>query len=248
MKLFTKDIDNKLFNQYKYGSDLKNQKVICKIFNPYQNGRWFILNSDEKDPDYLWAIVQMGDIVEVGSVSRKALESARVGRFKFPLERDLGFSPVNAAELFRGLNQGKFYGDGGETEVEEEQTVTRGFYEDEPYEYSKGGGVDRYKNFDINSEGNYAANVNGKNYEIIYRDDTSKMYDLFEDGKKINSSKSIRDVMKFSDGGMMAKGGVAKMGGDMLYDIMDYNYNLVKSKIDSTKIIKWAKGYSKKNN
>jgi hypothetical protein len=228
--LFTKDIDKKLFQQYELGSNLEKQKVIAKIFNPYSEGRWFLINSDPQDPDYLWAIVQMGDTVEVGSVSRKALETARVGRFRFPLERDLGFSPVNAAELFRGLNQGKFYADGGETEVEEEQTVTRGFYEDEPYEYSKGGGVDRYKNFHINSEGNYAANVNGKNYEIIYRDDISKMYDLFEDGKKINSSKSVRDVMKFSDGGYMAKGGKTKgitvsMQGDS-QDIKDIKSNL----------------------
>lgn len=143
MMLFTKDIDKKLFQQYDMGSNLEKQKVIAKIFNPYGNGRWFLINSDPQDPNYLWAIVQMGDTVEVGSVSRQDLISAGVGRFRFPLERDLGFSPVNAAELFRGLNQGKFYADGGETKVEEEQTVTRGFYEDEPYEYGDGGGIER---------------------------------------------------------------------------------------------------------
>jgi len=407
MMLFTKDIDKKLFQQYDMGSNLEKQKVIAKIFNPYGNGRWFLINSDPNDPNYLWAIVQMGDTVEVGSVSRQDLISARVGRFRFPLERDLGFSPVNAAELFRGLNQGKFYADGGimpkgavidsyqvavdgkanpleinefisycnefygkngvyskdlnggfslreiraavmqyleglgkqntwgngdsldrervrdilkpsykmadggETEVEEEQTVTRGFYEDEPYEYAdggeferaavrmannpnwtnekllkeynenkfylsefnagylkpskvigggykssavakrlakeylektvaqykmalelrgvmaKGGGVDRYKNFDINSEGNYAANVNGKNYEIIYRDDISEMYDLFEDGKKINSSKSVRDVMKFADGGYMANGGGFNQNGEAYGFDKDEYYDMI---------------------
>lgn len=72
---------------------------------------------------------------------------------------------------------------------------------------AKGGGVDNYKHFELNAEGNFASKLNGKNYEIIYRDDKSQMYDLFENGKKIKSSKYIRDVMNFADGDMMAKGG-----------------------------------------
>jgi hypothetical protein len=113
MKLFTKDIDKRLFQQYQNGSDLDSQVAVAKIFNPYGNGRWFLLNSDPQDPDYLWAIVQMGDIVEVGSVLRSELESVRVSPFKFPLERDLGFTMVNAGELYRGLQEGKFYQKGG---------------------------------------------------------------------------------------------------------------------------------------
>lgn len=113
MKLFTKEIDKKLFKQFQYGSDLSKQFVVLKIFNPYGDGRWFILNSDEKDPDYIWAIVQMHGEVEMGSVSRKELETLKVGRWKLPLERDLGFSPVNAAQLMSGLREGKFYKNGG---------------------------------------------------------------------------------------------------------------------------------------
>ena len=113
MKLFTKDIDNKLFKQYPLGNQLEKQKVVTKIFNPYGQGRWYLLNSDPEDPDYLWAIVQMGRNVEIGSVSRRELETIRVSPFRFPLERDLGFSPVNAYELWKGLGEGKFYKDGG---------------------------------------------------------------------------------------------------------------------------------------
>ena len=113
MKLFSKEIDKKLFSQYSKGSDLDNQVVVTKIFNPYGNGRWFLLNSDPQEPDYLWAIVQMGDVVEMGSVLRSELESVRVSPFKFPLERDLSFRMVNAGELFRGLQEGKFYKKGG---------------------------------------------------------------------------------------------------------------------------------------
>jgi len=67
--------------------------------------------------------------------------------------------------------------------------------------YAKGGGVDNLRSFDFNEEGNLATTINGKYYEIIYRDDKSQMYDLFENGKKIKSSRAVRDVMTFADGG-----------------------------------------------
>ena len=117
MKLFTKEIDKKLAAQYHLGADLNAQVVVAKIFNPYGNGRWYLINSDPSDPDYLWAIVQIGDIVEVGSVSRKELENLRVGRLRFPLERDLGFSQRNAQEVYNGVVSGKTYAKGGMADV-----------------------------------------------------------------------------------------------------------------------------------
>jgi len=74
-------------------------------------------------------------------------------------------------------------------------------------EYAKGGVTDHYKDFDFDSSGNLSAQINGKKYSIIYRDDESKMYDLFEDDKKIKSGQSVRELMKFKDGGYMAGGG-----------------------------------------
>lgn len=121
MKLFTKDIDRLLFRQFNKGGNLDAQEVVAKIFNPYGHGRWYLLNSDPDDEDYIWAIVQMGNNVEVGSVSRSELESIRVTPFKFKLERDLGFRSVNAGELFRGLQQGKFYKKGGWVENENKE-------------------------------------------------------------------------------------------------------------------------------
>jgi hypothetical protein len=112
MRLFNKTIDRQLFKQYSLGSDLSKQEVVAKIFNPYGNGRWFILNSDPEDPDYLWAIVDLGYGAEVGSVSRTDLETYR-GRFGMGFERDLSFDPVNALELYNGLSEGKYYADGG---------------------------------------------------------------------------------------------------------------------------------------
>lgn len=113
MKLFNKTIDRQLFKQYPLGSDLSKQEVVVKIFNPTGGQSWFIINSDPEDPDYLWAIVDLGYGAEVGSVSRSELENYR-GRFGLGFERDLSFDPVNASELFRGVREGKFYADGGD--------------------------------------------------------------------------------------------------------------------------------------
>jgi hypothetical protein len=65
--------------------------------------------------------------------------------------------------------------------------------------YANGGGVgyDYYPQYDINEEGNFAATIGGKNYEIIYRDDVSQMYDLFQDGNMIASDTYIRNLMSF---------------------------------------------------
>ena len=128
MKLFTKDIDTKLFEQYAKGSDLENQMVVAKIFNPYGSGTWYLLNSDPEDPEYIWAIVDMGDI-EVGSVNRSDLENIRIKPFMLGLERDLSFRPVNALELYKGMNQGKLYATGGGVETDKLFEVTV-FYED----------------------------------------------------------------------------------------------------------------------
>jgi hypothetical protein len=116
MKLFNKTIDRQLFKQYALGSDLSKQEVVAKIFNPTGSGTWFILNSDPEDPDYLWAIVDLGYGAEVGSVSRSELETYR-GRFGMGFERDLSFDPVNAEELYNGLRNGEYYADGGGVNV-----------------------------------------------------------------------------------------------------------------------------------
>jgi hypothetical protein len=119
MKLFTKDIDKKLFAQYKTGSELDNQVVVAKIFNPYGRGTWYIINSDPSDPDYLWAIVDLFE-VEVGSVSRSELENIKVPPFRLGLERDMYFEPVNAAQLLEGLMSGERYKEGGQIDIAEQ--------------------------------------------------------------------------------------------------------------------------------
>lgn len=39
MELFTKDIEKQLQDQYRFGSELEQQKVVAKIFNAYGAGR-----------------------------------------------------------------------------------------------------------------------------------------------------------------------------------------------------------------
>lgn len=117
MKLFTKQIDTMLFKQYPMGNSME-QKVVAKIFNPYGRGRWYLMNSDPNDPDYLWGIVQMGNEVEIGSISRRELENIRFSAFRLPLERDLSFSPMKAKDVYEGLKMGKVYKRGGFVERE----------------------------------------------------------------------------------------------------------------------------------
>lgn len=117
MKLFTKSIDKKLFAQFPKGGNLEGQKVVAKVFNPYGRGRWYIMNSDPDDPDYLWGIVELFEgQPEVGSFSRSELENIKVGAFKLPLERDMYFDDTNAMEIYQGLKNGKRYADGGKIE------------------------------------------------------------------------------------------------------------------------------------
>ena len=107
-KLFTKEIEKRLQEQYKLGNNLEKQKVICKIFNPYGSWTWYILNQDKDDTDYLWAIVK-GNEVEIGSISKAELENLRIkfGGYGLPLERDSGFRPINAKECYDRLLKGE---------------------------------------------------------------------------------------------------------------------------------------------
>ena len=65
----TKAEQKKLQSQYKFGSDLSKQDAVVKVFNPYGRGYWFLVNQDPDDPDYIWAIVDLGMGVDTGSVS-----------------------------------------------------------------------------------------------------------------------------------------------------------------------------------
>jgi len=144
MKLFTKEIDKKLFEQYSKGNDLENQMVVAKIFNPYGRGTWYLLNSDPEDPDYIWAIVNLFE-VETGSISRNELESIKVPPFRLGLERDLSWTPKPAMEVMKGLQDGKYFAEGGKIkngDVVEVKEPNYG-YDDSYYVVSDKAGYDK---------------------------------------------------------------------------------------------------------
>jgi hypothetical protein len=212
MKLFTKSIDKKLFAQYDKGSDLKNQKVIAKIFNPYGRGTWYILNSDPEDPDYLWAITDLFEI-EIGSVSRNELENIKVPPFRLPLERDMYFDEINAYELYQGLKEGKRYADGGETtKVDEFGSMSfRGVYDDYEMiviskESEKDGGEIHTDRFlvsakDINEAKKITEDLWRKNFNDS---DLSIVKIMSEEAYRF---KKINGLDIYYNGGYMADGG-----------------------------------------
>jgi hypothetical protein len=116
-----------------------------------------------------------------------------------------------ALEMISNSNK---YKNGGGIDINElNMPVIRTQFEDEEYEFKDGGRVDKdymYSKFDFNKSGNFFATINNKNYEIIYRDDISQMYDLFENDKKIKSSKNLTDLFyfpkKYKDGGNVKVG------------------------------------------
>ena len=105
MKLFTKEIERQLQAQYQMGSSL-DQMVVCKIFNPYGRGTWYVMNQDPEDPDYLWGIADIWE-PETGSFSKNDLEQLRitVGGFQLALERDLYWKPKSAREMWEELQR-----------------------------------------------------------------------------------------------------------------------------------------------
>ena len=103
MKLLTKEITEKLQEQFSKGADF-DQMVVAKLFDPCGSWSWYLLNQDPEDPDYLWGIVQ-GFEVEMGSISLSELESVR-GALGIGIERDLHFTPIPANELWEKLNRG----------------------------------------------------------------------------------------------------------------------------------------------
>jgi len=105
MKLMTKAIEKAAQAQFPLGSEMGNQKVVAKFFNPMGSWTWYVMNQDPKDPDYLWGIVK-GFEIEMGSFSLSELQSTR-NNFDIGIERDLHFTPMPAKEVWDRLHAGE---------------------------------------------------------------------------------------------------------------------------------------------
>ena len=101
MKLLTKPIIKKAQAQYKHSSDLDNQDIVAKFFNPMGSWTWYLMNLHE-DKDYAWGIVD-GNAVEMGSWLMSDLQNQKLP-FGLGIERDTSFQPIPASELWKELN------------------------------------------------------------------------------------------------------------------------------------------------
>jgi|TARA_Y100000034_G_C6823369_1_gene371067 hypothetical protein len=101
MKLLTKEITKKALEQYDKGSDMDEQMIIAKFFNPMGSWTWYLMNL-ANDEDCAWGIVD-GNAVEMGSFSIKELQDVKLP-FGLGIERDLYFEPIKADELWKELN------------------------------------------------------------------------------------------------------------------------------------------------
>ena len=104
MKLMNKDIIKQAQQQYCLGSDM-DQLIIAKFFDPTGSWSCYLMNQDPEDLDYLWGIVR-GFEVEMGSFSLSELSEYR-GKWGLGIERDTGFKPMAANELWEKLNRGQ---------------------------------------------------------------------------------------------------------------------------------------------
>lgn len=94
-KIITKQIE-KLFEKYPLYSqeNVKDPKVLVKIFNPYGSGTWYITEVEKQDDgDYLcFGLVRLHD-TELGYFMLSDLLNTRINVYgcPLPLERDMYF-------------------------------------------------------------------------------------------------------------------------------------------------------------
>jgi hypothetical protein len=103
MKLLTKEILKKATAQYELGSELEDQMIIAKFFDPVGSWSWYLMNIDPKDNDYAWGIVK-GNYVEMGSWLMSELETLE-RYLGFTIERDLSYEPKNAKDEYDRLKK-----------------------------------------------------------------------------------------------------------------------------------------------
>ncbi|WP_224995102.1 DUF2958 domain-containing protein [Cesiribacter sp. SM1] len=107
MALLTKEIEEKLQEQSYLGSEIDQQDVICKVYNAFGPGCWYLINQDPEEGDYLWCIASFdGKLWELGCVLKSELESVKVGDQPL-IQLDLNFQQMNAAEAFNRLYNGE---------------------------------------------------------------------------------------------------------------------------------------------
>lgn len=109
-KIITKKIEE-LFAKYPlYSQDGKggDAKVLCKIFNPYGCGTWYITEARKQDNgDYLCFGLAKIHEAELGYFMLSELLNMRVNVFglRMPLERDCGFVNKTLRDAYKDCGE-----------------------------------------------------------------------------------------------------------------------------------------------
>ena len=96
MKLITKEIEKRLNAAPLYSTEGKaEKKVICKFFNPYGAGTWYVFEAEkQEDGDWLFFGLVETQCTELGYFTLSQLESVRIGWFGGKIERDKYFDGI----------------------------------------------------------------------------------------------------------------------------------------------------------
>ena len=104
MKLLTESIKKAAEGQFNRASEMREQQVVAKFFNPVGSWSWYLMNKDPES-SYCWGIVK-GEAVEVGSFDIEDLQKIEL-QFGLGIERDTSFTPMNAKLLYSKLIDGE---------------------------------------------------------------------------------------------------------------------------------------------
>ena len=114
-KLFDQKTLNELKKHPLYSQDGKGNKAVAyaKIFNPYGGQTWYITEWDGDDT--FFGYVDNGQDSELGYMSKKELENARVNVYgtRLPLERDAYYKPTSLGDIKKEIsrNTGRSFSD-----------------------------------------------------------------------------------------------------------------------------------------
>lgn len=101
MKLMTKEIEKRLERYPLYSQDGKgkNAEIVCKFFNPYGRGTWYVLEG-QKQENGDWMFYGIVDLYEkeYGYFMLSDLTGFR-GPFGLGIERDMYFSKKKVSEI-----------------------------------------------------------------------------------------------------------------------------------------------------
>ena len=95
MKILTQEVLNAFAKQgYCGDKQMKDIKIVLKLFNPTGAGTWYIY--EKEDDDIYWCFANLGDpeMAELGTISMQELMAFR-GKFGLGIERDMSFKPLS---------------------------------------------------------------------------------------------------------------------------------------------------------